>query len=158
MALIKCKECGKEISSDAKSCPHCGKPNQEAAITAKITKKITRKISPLQIGIIGTGVLVLIFVLVVVATAPPNGMTRYEYKQGIAALEILDQYLEGNLSANLAADRIDGIRSDIERESPDAYIVAWRLEFIVDHIENVDTFGSMIQSDREDLAEELGKD
>lgn len=26
MALIKCSECGKEISSDAKSCPHCGKP------------------------------------------------------------------------------------------------------------------------------------
>ena len=25
MALIKCKECGKEISKDAKICPHCGK-------------------------------------------------------------------------------------------------------------------------------------
>ena len=25
MALIKCKECSKEISSDAKECPHCGK-------------------------------------------------------------------------------------------------------------------------------------
>jgi len=25
MALIKCKECQAEISSDAKSCPHCGK-------------------------------------------------------------------------------------------------------------------------------------
>ena len=24
MALIKCKECGKEVSSSAKSCPHCG--------------------------------------------------------------------------------------------------------------------------------------
>lgn len=25
MALIKCKECGKEISKDAEVCPHCGK-------------------------------------------------------------------------------------------------------------------------------------
>jgi hypothetical protein len=25
MALIKCKECGKEISDEAKVCPHCGK-------------------------------------------------------------------------------------------------------------------------------------
>lgn len=25
MALKACKECGKEISSDAKACPHCGK-------------------------------------------------------------------------------------------------------------------------------------
>ena len=24
MALIKCKECGKEISDSVKSCPHCG--------------------------------------------------------------------------------------------------------------------------------------
>lgn len=26
MALTKCKECGHEVSSNAKSCPHCGKP------------------------------------------------------------------------------------------------------------------------------------
>jgi len=25
MALVKCKECGKEISKDAETCPHCGK-------------------------------------------------------------------------------------------------------------------------------------
>lgn len=24
MALIKCSECGKEVSSNASSCPHCG--------------------------------------------------------------------------------------------------------------------------------------
>ena len=26
MALIKCRECGKEISDKAKSCPNCGSP------------------------------------------------------------------------------------------------------------------------------------
>ena len=26
MALIKCGECGKEISSNAKTCPNCGNP------------------------------------------------------------------------------------------------------------------------------------
>lgn len=26
MALIKCSECGKEISSSAESCPNCGNP------------------------------------------------------------------------------------------------------------------------------------
>ena len=25
MAIIKCRECGKDVSSDAKTCPHCGK-------------------------------------------------------------------------------------------------------------------------------------
>ena len=24
MALIKCKECGQQVSTDAKTCPHCG--------------------------------------------------------------------------------------------------------------------------------------
>ncbi len=28
MALIYCKECGKQISSDAPTCPHCGCPQQ----------------------------------------------------------------------------------------------------------------------------------
>ena len=26
MSLVKCKECGADISSDAAACPHCGKP------------------------------------------------------------------------------------------------------------------------------------
>ena len=25
MAMVKCKECGKEISTSATECPHCGK-------------------------------------------------------------------------------------------------------------------------------------
>jgi hypothetical protein len=27
MPLVKCPDCGKEISSSAPSCPHCGRPN-----------------------------------------------------------------------------------------------------------------------------------
>jgi len=27
MAIVKCKECGKEVAHDAKVCPHCGKKN-----------------------------------------------------------------------------------------------------------------------------------
>lgn len=27
MALVACQECGKEISAEALSCPHCGQPN-----------------------------------------------------------------------------------------------------------------------------------
>lgn len=30
MALIKCPECGKEISASASACPHCGYPIKEA--------------------------------------------------------------------------------------------------------------------------------
>lgn len=31
MALKPCKECGKEISTEAKACPHCGKKNPTSA-------------------------------------------------------------------------------------------------------------------------------
>ena len=40
MALIKCSECGKEISSKAKACPHCGNPIEEEI---KEEKKIKEK-------------------------------------------------------------------------------------------------------------------
>ena len=33
MALIKCPECGKEISDKARACPNCGNPmNQQGAM------------------------------------------------------------------------------------------------------------------------------
>ena len=36
MALIKCSECGKEISSKAKACPNCGNPiNDESNLPKK---------------------------------------------------------------------------------------------------------------------------
>lgn len=36
MALVKCKECGKEISEDARKCLHCGCPKH----TVKMSKKV----------------------------------------------------------------------------------------------------------------------
>lgn len=36
MALIKCNECGKEMSDNAKICPHCGCP---LAVAKKVTKE-----------------------------------------------------------------------------------------------------------------------
>ncbi len=35
MALINCKECGKEISTQAKVCPNCGAKTQRAIIQKK---------------------------------------------------------------------------------------------------------------------------
>lgn len=33
MALIKCPECGNEISSFAKACPNCGYPIEEVMVS-----------------------------------------------------------------------------------------------------------------------------
>ena len=30
MALVKCADCGREMSTDALACPQCGKPNKQA--------------------------------------------------------------------------------------------------------------------------------
>ena len=58
MALIKCTECGQDISTDAKACPHCGKPNKPIApiINQQYPKKDTWK------AITGFAILGLVFV------------------------------------------------------------------------------------------------
>ena len=39
MALIACEECGKEISAEALTCPHCGKPSKKARNKAMDSKQ-----------------------------------------------------------------------------------------------------------------------
>lgn len=39
MALIKCVECGKEVSDSAKVCVHCGHPLQDGVEEVKQEKK-----------------------------------------------------------------------------------------------------------------------
>lgn len=46
MALIKCSECDKEISENAKTCPHCGAKHETEE------QKQTRIIAGVVIGII----------------------------------------------------------------------------------------------------------
>lgn len=58
MALVKCPECGKEISNTAKKCIHCGYRLMRNQEYAEI--KIAHIIS--VIGIIGITVLILTFV------------------------------------------------------------------------------------------------
>lgn len=41
MALKKCKECGKDVSSSAKTCPHCGIKNPGVAAKTKVVGILT---------------------------------------------------------------------------------------------------------------------
>lgn len=43
MALIKCPECGKEISDKAVSCPNCGVPIAKASVEKKIPITFSRE-------------------------------------------------------------------------------------------------------------------
>jgi hypothetical protein len=66
MALIKCKECGKEISDTAVKCPHCGIDRViEKTGEATIGKQHSSSKMPLVaiVGILVIGVIVLIYIL-----------------------------------------------------------------------------------------------
>ena len=41
MALIKCKECGHEISDEALACPNCGKPQRDKVPSVSLSRQIT---------------------------------------------------------------------------------------------------------------------
>lgn len=40
MALLKCKECGKEVSSNAEKCVHCGFKLKEKKECSEVEKNI----------------------------------------------------------------------------------------------------------------------
>ena len=53
MALIKCSECGKEVSDKATACPNCGAPIEKSAISSfdasqyPVNRKTKKKDSPI---------------------------------------------------------------------------------------------------------------
>ncbi len=40
MALKECKDCGKEVSTNAKTCPHCGAPARASSVLIVLVKAI----------------------------------------------------------------------------------------------------------------------
>jgi len=57
MALVKCPECGKKISSKASSCPGCGCPQREPSIKKiKLEKLVIPAEVKLKIGVVNCAV------------------------------------------------------------------------------------------------------
>lgn len=71
MALINCKECGKEMSENATACPNCGNPNTltKEEKQAEIKKKENENT---------TSVIVIVIILVVVIGGTIWGMTWWD--------------------------------------------------------------------------------
>lgn len=93
MALIKCKECGKEISSMAESCPNCGCPIEREVNTEKKNKII-------KWAILGLGLLILmvLFKTLIVGSNPFEEYTSFIGKQqdtlpdGYKEINVIDNF------------------------------------------------------------------
>ena len=72
MALIKCTECGKEVSENAAACPNCGNPITKQPLKAKTDSSRNSLVSKFLWGI---GIAIIAFIVYAIAVAPSQQMT-----------------------------------------------------------------------------------
>lgn len=65
MALIKCPECGKDVSSSAASCPNCGHPISQAQPKETVVEKTT-VVKEKKKGSCLSGILVFVVIIVII--------------------------------------------------------------------------------------------
>lgn len=68
MALVKCPDCGRDISDQAPACPHCGRPAtstaQTSAVASSEPSSQKKKSSPAAVGCLGClGLVVIVGVI-----------------------------------------------------------------------------------------------
>ena len=61
MALVKCNECGREMSDKAASCPGCGAPTAAEKVSTASAPKTKRKTSPVTWAVVAALVLGLLW-------------------------------------------------------------------------------------------------
>ncbi|MGB2632042.1 MAG: zinc ribbon domain-containing protein, partial [Minisyncoccales bacterium] len=79
MALIKCSECGREISDKAETCPACGSPLQDKKIQKPVVIEQTSK-SWKVIQLI-SGILIIVGLFMVFGNAASRGSADLAAKQ-----------------------------------------------------------------------------
>ncbi len=103
MALIKCEECGREISEEARTCPNCG------VKTAK-TKKQNKTMSKVVIM-----VLIIVILIAIIGINTNNAKKKdLMYQCGIEAINILESYKEKRIDAKQAAQELKSISYKLE--------------------------------------------
>ena len=65
MAMMKCVECGKEISDQARTCPNCGHPSD---IEAKMQKVRDTNQQSSRVGCVIVGIIMMILAFVIIAS------------------------------------------------------------------------------------------
>lgn len=98
MAMIKCKECGKNISDTAKVCVNCGAKTEKAKQQNKQTIKYIK---------ITSIILLIIFIVILIVINNPI----YKYKK--QAKSILNDYLNNNITSEQAYKSMDNLRNEV---------------------------------------------
>ena len=102
MALIKCKECGKEISEEARTCPNCGAKTD-------ITKKKEENII--------TALIIAVLILIIVVFIFANRKDKFFNKYVMETVEILEEYGENKITSDFAVRELYSIKCEIEERA-----------------------------------------
>jgi len=111
MSLINCKECNKEISENAKTCPHCGNPITIWQANADIKQNVSNAdIKRILLIVFGCIILFVGFCLMFNGT---SGML--ESGQSISSFEILES------TSNISEDGIYTIKGKIKQNTEENF-------------------------------------
>ena len=99
MALIVCKECGQEMSENAKVCPHCGNPNN------KDNKKK-------EYFILGICIALIILIIIGGIFSIRSASTTYKYSR--ATIKVLEQYKNDEIDEEEAMEKLDKLGDELD--------------------------------------------
>lgn len=106
MALVKCKECGREIAETAKVCINCGAKTEIAKIKSKRVKKVS--------------IIVLIIILIVmsiilgkIVIQNSNNLVKSKNR----AIGLLEKYKDDEIDTPKLVDELEQLSDDIEKLS-----------------------------------------
>lgn len=103
MSLIKCKECGKEISEEARTCPNCGAKTSKSKKRNKVIVKIV------------IAILIIVILAMIIGISSNNAKKKdLMYQCGIEAINILESYKEKKIDAKQAAKELKSIKYKLE--------------------------------------------
>lgn len=139
--LVKCKECGEEVSTEAKACPKCGAPveitlgDKMIAASASPPKKKPGCLTQILLGIVGIFVLIIIGAIFTDTpeTNKENTTKQPSQKLGIQAKKIKPNVKESCLSLSSlfgAGSQYSDLQKEELWKKYEGKIFEWPLEIV----------------------------
>ncbi|MBY0445589.1 MAG: hypothetical protein K2Q15_10325 [Burkholderiales bacterium] len=111
MALQKCRECAKEISTEVKICPYCGVSKPTVAV------KVKKKTSPILLGTLG----LLFFGMVMMGVANQSRKAEQEEAAKKEAVRVAALTPEQRaVEQKIKTDRQEAARVELEKQQAEA--------------------------------------